>query len=163
VFSREAIDFGSRLLVEQMVIDETDHVLDMGCGYGLIGIMAAKMATRGRVLMVDINERAIQLTTENIKRNRIQHATVMKSDLFSSVQSGPFHKIITNPPIRAGKEIVHRIFENSLDFLLPGGQLWVVIQKKQGAPSAQKKLASLYREVEVITKEKGYYILCATS
>jgi 16S rRNA (guanine1207-N2)-methyltransferase len=163
VFSREGIDFGSRLLVEKMSIEAADRVLDIGCGYGLLGIVAAKLASHGQVLMVDVNERALQLAAHNVRTNRLTNVQVLKSDLFASVTSGPFHKIISNPPIRAGKNVVHQIFEQAVNYLIPGGQLWVVIQKKQGAPSARKKLESLFREVEVIAKEKGYYILCAST
>jgi 16S rRNA (guanine1207-N2)-methyltransferase len=161
VFSREGIDFGSRLLIETMEILPTDHVLDVGCGYGVIGVVAATIATEGRVTMVDINERALKLAEENLMRNQVTNAKVLKSNLFAELDQQRFDKIITNPPIRAGKQVVHQIFEEAIHYLRANGQLWLVIQKKQGAPSAIKKLEQLFSEVTIQAKEKGYYIICA--
>lgn len=162
VFSKEGIDFGSRLLIEAMDIAETDEVLDVGCGYGPIGLTAASLAHRGRVTMVDINERAVELAKENARSNSIANAEIVQGDLFESVEGKTFTKILTNPPIRAGKQVVHRIFELAFEHLVEGGQLWIVIQKKQGAPSAQAKLESLFGAVEEVTKDKGYRIYRAT-
>jgi 16S rRNA (guanine1207-N2)-methyltransferase len=162
VFSKEGIDFGSRLLIETMDIAETDEVLDVGCGYGPIGLSAAFLANRGRVTMVDINERAVELAKENARRNGISNADIVQGDLFESVVGKTFTKILTNPPIRAGKQVVHRIFELASQHLVTGGQLWIVIQKKQGAPSALAKLESLFGTVEEVTKDKGYRIYRAT-
>ncbi|TMV44102.1 class I SAM-dependent methyltransferase [Paenibacillus mesophilus] len=162
VFSKEGIDFGSRLLIEAMDIAETDEVLDVGCGYGPIGLTAASLAHRGRVTMVDINERAVELARENARRNGIANADIVQGDLFESMEGKTFTKILTNPPIRAGKQVVHRIFELAFEHLVEGGQLWIVIQKKQGAPSAQAKLESLFGTVEEVTKDKRYRIYRAT-
>jgi 16S rRNA (guanine1207-N2)-methyltransferase len=162
VFSKEAVDFGSRLLIETMTIGTSDTVLDVGCGYGPIGLAAAKLAINGTVTMVDINERAIELAKENARRNQITNVTIVQSDRFEAVQGRRFTTILTNPPIRAGKQVVHHIFELAAEHLAEGGQLWVVIQKKQGAPSALTKLESLFREVKEITKDKGYRIYRAT-
>lgn len=162
VFSKQDLDFGSRLLIETMDIAETDEVLDVGCGYGPIGLAAASLATRGKVTMVDINERAVELSRENAKRNGIAGVDVIQSDLFERLGDRTFTKILTNPPIRAGKQVVHRIFERAWHHLVKGGQLWVVIQKKQGAPSALAKLESLFETVREADKDKGYRIYCAT-
>jgi 16S rRNA (guanine1207-N2)-methyltransferase len=137
------------------------QVLDVGCGYGPIGISAALLCPDGHVTMVDINERATQLAADNAKRNHIDNVTVLQSDLLEQVKGMRFDVVLTNPPIRAGKETVHRIFVDSYDCLVPGGSLWVVIQKKQGAPSAMAKLESLYNDVEEVSKDKGYRILKA--
>lgn len=162
VFSKEAIDFGSRLLIETMDIAETDVVLDVGCGYGPIGLVAAALASRGRVTMVDINERAVELAKDNARRNGITNVDIVQGDSFENMAGKSFAKIVTNPPIRAGKQVVHHIFEQALDHLIEGGQLWIVIQKKQGAPSAFAKLESLFGKVEEVTKDKGYRIYRAT-
>lgn len=161
VFSRERIDFGSVLLIETMQIEETDRVLDVGCGYGPIGLAAAKLAARGWVTMIDINERAVSLARRNAAQNDIENVEILVSDLYQAVQDRTFDVILTNPPIRAGKEIVHRIFSEGYPLLRSGGALWVVIQKKQGAPSARKKLEELYREVEEVERKKGYSIFRA--
>ncbi|TNJ62169.1 class I SAM-dependent methyltransferase [Paenibacillus hemerocallicola] len=162
VFSKEGIDFGSRLLIDTMDISETDEVLDVGCGYGPIGLTAASLASRGRVTMVDINERAVKLAKENAGKNGITNADILQGDLFESLEGKTYTKILTNPPIRAGKQVVHRIFEMAYQHLVEGGQLWIVIQKKQGAPSALAKLESLFGMVDEVAKDKGYRIYCAT-
>ncbi|CEH28402.1 16S rRNA methyltransferase [Aneurinibacillus migulanus] len=163
VFSKNRIDFGSVLLIETMEIEDGMDVLDVGCGYGPIGMTAASLTPSGRVMMLDINERAVSLANRNLAVNGILNAKAIVSDRFSSVPSErKFDVILTNPPIRAGKQIVHGIFEDALNFLAPGGSLWVVIQKKQGAPSALIKLQELYSEVREVAKKKGYSIFQAT-
>lgn len=159
VFSKKGVDFGSRLLIETMSIPRDAKVLDVGCGYGPIGIAAAEEADQGTVIMIDINERAVELARENAKRNKVTNVKVLQSDLLEKVMEESFDCILTNPPIRAGKDVVHRIFEQAKDCLTSSGTLWVVIQKKQGAPSALNKLQSLFRNAEEIAKEKGYWII----
>ncbi|WP_151737878.1 class I SAM-dependent methyltransferase ['Paenibacillus yunnanensis' Narsing Rao et al. 2020] len=161
VFSKGDIDYGSRVLIEMMEIPQDAKVLDVGCGYGPIGISAALLATKGHVTMVDINSRAVELSRENAGRNGVGNVTVMESDMLAAVQGQVFDVILTNPPIRAGKTVVHQIFEQAYEHLREGGSLWVVIQKKQGAPSAAAKLESLFSQVEEVGKDKGYRILRA--
>lgn len=112
------------------------------------------------VHMIDVNERAIELAKKNKQQNDIENAEIYISNLFDRVE-GKFAAIVTNPPIRAGKAVVHSIFEQSANYLLSGGQLWVVIQKKQGAPSALEKLKTIFDEVDVVEKKKGYFIIRA--
>ena len=162
VFSKKGVDYGSKHLIETMELREDAKVLDVGCGYGPIGLSAAVMCPKGHVTMVDINERAIELSVENARRNGIGNVTILQSDLLEQVKDQKFDAVLTNPPIRAGKEMVHRIFVDAYDCLEDGGSLWVVIQKKQGAPSAMKKLETLYSEVIEVSKDKGYRILKAT-
>jgi 16S rRNA (guanine1207-N2)-methyltransferase len=162
VFSKKGVDYGSKHLIETMELHEDAKVLDVGCGYGPIGLSAAVMCPKGHVTMVDINERAIELSADNAKRNGITNVTILQSDLLEQVQGQRFDAVLTNPPIRAGKEVVHRIFTDAYDCLVDGGSIWVVIQKKQGAPSAMKKLESLYSVVTEVSKDKGYKILKAT-
>jgi 16S rRNA (guanine1207-N2)-methyltransferase len=161
VFSKKEIDFGSKLLIETMVIGRTDSVLDVGCGYGPIGLSAAVLADRGHVTMIDINERAVLLSRDNAKRNDLTNVTVLQSNILEQVTGRLFNQILTNPPIRAGKEVVHQIFSQAYEALAPQGQLWVVIQKKQGAPSAFVKLETLFGNVQEVTKDKGYRIFKA--
>lgn len=161
VFSKSGVDFGSKVLIEAMELEESDHVLDVGCGYGPIGLSAAVLLPRGRVTMVDINERAIELAKENAALNDIRNVTIMQSDLYEAIPEREFDVILTNPPIRAGKAVVHRVFEEGHAYLKKGGCMWVVIQKKQGAPSAFEKLERLYEEVVEVTKDKGYRIFRA--
>ncbi|KTD84330.1 class I SAM-dependent methyltransferase [Paenibacillus etheri] len=162
VFSKGDIDYGSRVLIEAMIIPDGSAVLDVGCGYGPIGISAAYLAPKGQVLMIDINSRAVELARENAQHNGIRNVTVMESDVLGALnEQQKFDVILTNPPIRAGKAVVHQVFEEAYDHLNEGGFLWIVIQKKQGAPSAVAKLESLFSEVEEVGKDKGYRIIKA--
>lgn len=163
VFSKGRIDFGTRLLIETMSFAEDADVLDIGCGYGPLGICAADIAGRGNVFLTDVNERAVQLAQQNVRINDIDNADVFLGNLYEPVrEKGPFDVILTNPPIRAGKDVVHRIFTEGYALLKPGGMMWVVIQKKQGADSALRKLADTGFDVRVESKKKGYRIFCAT-
>ncbi|WP_310551856.1 class I SAM-dependent methyltransferase [Paenibacillus glufosinatiresistens] len=161
VFSKGDIDYGSRALIEAMEIPADGEILDVGCGYGPIGLTAAHLAPQGKVTMIDINSRAVELARENAAANGIRNVQVEESDGLAAVMDRTFDCILTNPPIRAGKAVVHRIFEEAYHQLRPNGSLWVVIQKKQGAPSAAAKIESLFGEVEEIGKDKGYRILKA--
>ncbi|MEC2344634.1 class I SAM-dependent methyltransferase [Paenibacillus barengoltzii] len=158
VFSKGGVDFGSRTLIEAMDIPHDAEVLDVGCGYGPIGLAAARLAAKGHVTMIDVNSRAVELAKENAAANGVNNITVLESDLFSALDDRKFDVVLTNPPIRAGKATVHAIFEGAYERLRSGGSLWVVIQKKQGAPSAKEKLESLFSRVEEVTKDKGYRI-----
>lgn len=162
VFSKNEIDFGSRLLIETMEFARNAQVLDVGCGYGPIGLSAAVLAPEGQVTMVDINERAIELAQTNARANGVSNVTIMQSDALAAVKDRRFDVVLTNPPIRAGKETVHRIFAEAAEVLVEGGTLWIVIQKKQGAPSAFAKLQQLFSRVEEMAKSKGYRIFKAT-
>lgn len=163
VFSKNGIDFGSTLLIETMEIPPEARVLDVGCGYGPIGLSAAVLAERGQVTMLDVNNRALELAKENAGLNGVSNIRILESDALSAVAGETFDCILTNPPIRAGKEVVHRIFTQAYDALADGGALWVVIQKKQGSPSAWARLVELFGEdqVEEVTKDKGYRIFRA--
>jgi 16S rRNA (guanine1207-N2)-methyltransferase len=158
VFSKTGVDYGSRVLIEALKLQPAWAVLDVGCGYGPIGLTAASLVPQGIVTMIDINERAVELSRENAVLNGISNVQVLQSDLFEAVKSSMFDAIVTNPPIRAGKATVHRIFEEGSSLLSHGGEMWVVIQKKQGAPSALDKLELLFSKVEEVTKDKGYRI-----
>ncbi|SFM33636.1 16S rRNA (guanine1207-N2)-methyltransferase [Paenibacillus sp. 1_12] len=161
VFSKKGVDYGSKVLIEALKFSEHSEVLDVGCGYGPMGIAAAGLAVHGKVTMVDINERALELARMNAERNRVTNVEILQSDKLDAVITRTFDVVITNPPIRAGKETVHRIFEQAHQVLRDGGSLWIVIQKKQGAPSAFAKLESLFAQVQEIGKDKGYRIFKA--
>ncbi|KYD17581.1 Ribosomal RNA small subunit methyltransferase C [Anoxybacillus flavithermus] len=160
VFSKREVDFGTRLLIETFEEPDVDGgFLDVGCGYGPIGLAVAKSFPNRHVDMIDINKRALELANENKRVNHIANVSIYESDLFEQVGDKKFAAILTNPPIRAGKRVVYAIFEQSAAHLYPDGELWVVILKKQGAPSALKKLQEIFSCVEVVTKKKGYYII----
>jgi 16S rRNA (guanine1207-N2)-methyltransferase len=160
VFSKREVDFGSRTLIENFELPETEgDLLDVGCGYGPIGLALAKDFEDRMVHMIDVNERALSLANENAKANGIQNVSIYQSDRYQNVKEKRFAAILTNPPIRAGKETVHSILSESYDYLADKGELWVVIQKKQGAPSAMDKMEELFSNVEIAARKKGYYIL----
>lgn len=162
VFSKKEVDFGSRLLIEEFTEPVIEgNILDVGCGYGPIGLSMAQQMKDRLVHMIDVNDRALSLAAENARLNGVENVCIYESDRLENVKGNRFAAILTNPPIRAGKKVVHDIFEQSYDYLLPGGELWVVIQKKQGAPSAIEKISEKFGEVETIAKKKGYFIIKA--
>jgi 16S rRNA (guanine1207-N2)-methyltransferase len=159
VFSKQGLDFGSRLLLESIVLPPRTAVLDMGCGYGPLGIVFAKR-DHALATLVDINKRALVLAKDNAKRNNVA-VNVLASDGFQNVE-GVFDAIVTNPPIRAGKKVVYAWFEQARNHLSSGGRFCLVIRKDQGAPSAQKELLSLYGSVEIVAKKSGYFVFSCT-
>ncbi|WP_345890027.1 class I SAM-dependent methyltransferase [Streptococcus sp. 544] len=156
VFSKKMVDFGSQLLLKCLEVNQGETVLDVGCGYGPLGLFLVK-AYGVQATMVDINNRALDLAKRNAERNKVE-ATIFQSNIYEQVE-GHFDHIISNPPIRAGKKVVHEIIEKSKDFLEIGGDLTIVIQKKQGAPSAKSKMEDVFGNCEILKKDKGYYIL----
>lgn len=164
VFSKQKIDFGTSLLIESFVGSKNAKILDMGCGYGPIGIIISSMMDLGEVTLADINERAINLTKKNIVHNKNLISdnvklTVIQSEGFARINEKNYNYILLNPPIRAGKVLVFQLYEEACHYLRENGELWIVIQKKQGASSSLKKLETIFNKVEIIKRDKGYLIL----
>ena len=161
VFSKAFVDYGSYVLLKAFKPNDIElPILDMGAGYGPIGIIVSKMFNC-HVVMCEINERAYELCKKNIELNSVD-AEVFHSDLFEKIdEDEKFSAILTNPPIRAGKATVYKIFEEAKKHLPPEGELWIVIRKQQGEDSARKYLKTLFTNVDIVTKDKGYYILRA--
>lgn len=159
VFSKKRVDFGSNLLINS--VTDTGKILDIGCGYGVIGISLSCLNKNSSVTMIDINERAVALANRNIALNHISNAVAFQSDGFSNI-TDCFDVIVSNPPIRTGKKVIYPIFEQSINYLNINGSIYLVIQKKQGAKSAFDKLESIYGNCEVINKDAGYWILKST-
>lgn len=158
VFSKDGLDFGSRLLLEVIPREEVGgKILDMGCGYGVFGIVLARV-TSHRVDMVDVNHRALHLSKRNAKLNGVSDlVSIFESNCYSNI-SEKYSTIITNPPIRAGKKIVYDIVMNARNYLEDGGNLYLVIRKEQGAKSLFVDLEKVYT-VKVLEKKKGFFII----
>ena len=136
-------------------------VLDVGCGYGPIGLSIAKANPERFVHMMDVNTRALQLAEKNASKNGVQNVRIFESDGLSAVGEVKAAAILTNPPIRAGKDTVFKFYDGAYEKLVVGGELWVVIQKKQGAPSSVSHLEEMFEEVDIVEKKKGYWIIRA--
>jgi 16S rRNA (guanine1207-N2)-methyltransferase len=145
VFSRTGIDRGTELLIEALLCGPGDTVLDLGCGYGPIGIAAAQLVgPTGHVYLTDVNQRAVELARTNLRLNGVTNATVLGGKAETEWPPEPVDWIISNPPIRAGKAVVYGLMDEAYNRLLPGGGLMVVIRTKQGAASLEKHLAGLF-------------------
>ncbi|MBC2379175.1 class I SAM-dependent methyltransferase [Listeria welshimeri] len=159
VFSKNTVDFGSKLLIEAFELEEkSGKILDVGCGYGPMGLTVAKEFPESQIEMVDVNLRALELAKENAELNKISNTNIYESSVYDNVTATDYQAIISNPPIRAGKKVVHAILEEAFAHLRKNGELWIVIQKKQGGPSAEKKMEEVFGNVETVTKDKGYFI-----
>lgn len=160
VFSKRTVDFGSQTLVESVNFDKipAGDILDLGCGYGPMGISLAKVHPDRNFEMVDVNNLALSLAKNNAEQNHVSNVNIHNSDVYENVEN-KFAAIVTNPPVRAGKKIVDAMISGSIQHLVKNGTLTVVLQKKQGAPSAKKLMNSLFGNCEIIKKNKGYYIL----
>ncbi len=162
VFSKQHIDPGSELLCKSLPQDLHGRVLDMGCGWGAMTVMTLAAHPQVQMTMADINERALELAKANVAQNGMQ-AEALLSDGFAAIE-GQFDAVITNPPIRAGKAVIYAMFEQAREHLVPGGALYLVIRKQQGAPSALKHLQTIYARADVIERDGGYWIIrCVTS
>ena len=160
VFSKDGLDFGSRLLLESIPLEEVGgKVLDVGCGYGVLGIIINKL-TSCHVDMIDVNLRALHLAEMNIKNNHCSNINVFESNVYEKVES-KYNSIITNPPIRAGKKVVYDIVMNAHNYLEKDGKLFLVIRKEQGAKSLIIDLEKEYT-VKILNKKKGFFILECT-
>ncbi len=159
VFSRGELDPGTRLLLDALP-EFAGSVLDLGCGWGPIAVAVAKANPTCQVTAADINQRALRLCAENARRNGVT-INCITSDGLSAFAGKSFQLIVTNPPIRAGKQVIYRMFADAAAHLCPGGALYLVIRKQQGAESCLKYLKTLYRTVEKVSKSAGYWVLKA--
>ncbi|MBQ8871773.1 MAG: class I SAM-dependent methyltransferase [Bacilli bacterium] len=157
VFSKKGLDFGTRTLLESLPEDLKGDILDFGCGYGPIGIYLKK-SYDCEVDMLDINERSVSLAKKNADLNNAE-VNIFLSDIYSNVNK-KYDYIVTNPPIRVGKQILYKILFDAKDYLKENGKIYLVINKDQGAKSLMKDLANSYK-VSLVNKNKGFFIICA--
>lgn len=157
VFSKDRIDYASKLLLETYFEygRKNINVLDVGCGYGFIGITLSKIM-ESNADMIDVNKRAVHLSNINIKNNNV-NANAFVSDIYENVDK-KYDCIITNPPIRAGKSVYMNIISNATEYLTSGGELWFVMNKDHGAKSTIEKIKNVY-DVNVINKSKGFFVI----
>lgn len=157
VFSKKGLDFGTRTLLESLPSDLKGDILDFGCGYGPIGIYLKTMYDCD-VDMLDVNERSVELAKKNANLNAVK-VNIFVSDIYSNVNK-KYDYIVTNPPIRVGKQILYKILFDAKDYLKEKGKIYLVINKDQGAKSLMKDLANSYK-VSLVNKNKGFFIICA--
>lgn len=158
VFSKDRLDFGTRTFLESIPLDTfSGSVLDVGCGYGPIGIIISKI-TKFPVTMIDVNRRALHLAERNVKENGVSNIEILESDAYQKLVGRKFKHILTNPPIHAGKDKVYEIVMNARNFLEDDGTLFIVIRKDQGAKSMIRDLSKYY-QVEVIARNKGFFVI----
>lgn len=161
VFSRGEVDNGTRALLEALPEEMTGEILDLGCGWGVIGISVALKWPEARVTMADVNLRALELARKNAEKNRAG-VTCAESDGMEAFMGKAFDAVITNPPIRAGKQVIYKMFADAAECLKPGGALYLVIRKQQGAESCLKYLQTLYPRVEKLDRSGGFWVLKAS-
>ena len=159
VFSKQRLDSGSRLLIETLIKQPLQgQLLDLGCGWGPIGIVLALMHPQLRVTLADINRRALQLARINIINHRLDaRASVLESDGYQNINQR-YEAIVTNPPIRAGKSVIYGFYQQAKEHLQAGGSLYIVIRKDQGAASTKAYLETIYRHVELLDRSRGYHV-----
>ena len=157
VFSKDRFDYGTRVLLENINISELNgNVLDLGCGIGVVGLILGTINKNINIDMVDINERAINLAKENMSLNKV-NSNVFISDVYSNINK-KYNYIITNPPIRAGKETVRKFLLGGYDYLTDDGILYFVMRKDHGVKSMIKELENKYM-VNILNKDKGFYVV----
>ena len=160
VFSKDKFDYGTRLLLDSIDIFKlSGDVLDLGCGIGIVGIILGTINKNINIDMVDINERALSLVRDNLTLNKVK-ANVFSSDVYSNIDK-KYDYIITNPPIRAGKEVVRKFLLGGFDYLNDNGILYFVMRKDHGVKSMIKELENKYN-VAIVNKDKGFYIVSLT-
>ena len=156
VFSKRMVDYGSQVLLNTLDLESDKTLLDVGCGYGPLGLTLGKVFGV-QATLIDINSRALDLARANAEKNQVK-ARIFQSNIYEEVE-GNFDYIVSNPPIRAGKSVVHEIIKGAFRHLEDQGSLTIVIQKKQGAPSAKAKMEEVFGNCQILKKDKGYYIL----
>lgn len=162
VFAKKGLDFGSRLLIETVNLPSGAIVVDLGCGYGAISAVLSKVYPETSWVLLDVNARALELARTNVLPGS-RRVEAIVSDGFMAARDVRADAILLNPPIRAGKAVIYRLFLESGQHLQPNGSLWIVIQKKQGAESARKELASHFSVVELMARDAGYFVYQCTS
>jgi 16S rRNA (guanine1207-N2)-methyltransferase len=160
VFGSHGLDPGTSLLIENLALTKTDRVLDLGCGWGAVGVAAARSARDGTVILTEVNRRAARLARLNLERNHVANGEVRVGDLFEPVPGERFDVIATNPPYRAGRPLILELVTEAPDHLTPSGRLLIVGKGTQGILYYQKWLEAHWPgTVEVLGRRSGYRVL----
>jgi len=159
VFSKKHVDLGTRLLIESMILPKKGRVLDLGCGYGPVGIAAAVFNPNLHIEMVDVNERAVRLAEENAKLNRVDNVRIRRGFLYEPVENMKFDAVLSNPPVSAGMQIVYSIITNAPQHLRKDGLFQLVAQSRIGKNRLLKELEKALGDVEVLARKSGYRVL----
>ena len=159
VFSKNRVDEGSLAFLRVLLpLELGNNILDLGCGYGTIGLTLAVAKKDARVTLADVNTRALAMCKRNADAYNLgQRVTILQSDIYEKIE-GKYDSIVINPPIRAGKNVTYRMYEEAKQYLIDGGSLFIVIRKAQGAPSASKYIDSVFGNIALLKRDKGYYI-----
>ena len=161
VFSKKRVDLGTSLLIKSMILPESGYVLDIGCGYGAIGIAAASLNPKIHVVMVDVNERAVRLAKRNIRLNNVSNAEVRRGHLYKPVEGMLFNCILANPPISAGMVIVKSIITEAPKHMAEKATLQMVVKSKVGGGRLMQIFQETFGNVAVLARESGYRVLIA--
>ncbi len=162
VFSAKRIDKGTEVLLKYMILEDGWRILDLGCGYGVIGIVAAKLAPRGYVVLTDINRLAVKLARENLRLNKVLNAEVRQGNLYEPVKGERFNAILCNPPISAGLKVCYRIVDEAPEFLLPGGFLQLVARHNKGGSRLMERMKKVFGNCKVLGTEGGFRVYCSS-
>jgi len=161
VFSKDRIDKGTLALAENMIVNKNEKVLDIGCGIGVLGIVAAKLFSAD-VVMSDINKRAVMLARKNVKLNNVK-TDVYQGNLYEPIKQHDFDVILSNPPQTAGKELCFQLIEKSKDYLKNNGSLQLVARHNKGGKTLSEKMTEVFNNVEIISKKSGYWVYRASN
>jgi 16S rRNA (guanine1207-N2)-methyltransferase len=161
VFSKKRVDLGTRLLIEAMALPETGNVLDVGCGYGAVGIAAATSNPRLRVVMTDVNARAVRLAKQNVEKNKVHNAEVRCGYLYEPVKELEFRCVLSNPPVSAGMETVKAIITQAPKVMEREATFQMVIRSKIGAKTLPSVFNATFGNCMVLARKSGYRVLTA--
>ena len=159
VFSKRKIDSGTRLLIESMVLPEKGCVLDIGCGYGAVGITVAKFNPKLHVVMTDVNARAVRLAKKNVELNRVTNTEVRYGFFYEPVEDLKFNSILSNPPVSAGMQTVKSIIVGAPSVMAASGSFQLVIRSKIGAKLLPALFGEIFGDCEVVARESGFRVL----
>jgi len=159
VFSKRRVDLGTKLLIESMILPEKGYVLDIGCGYGTVGIAAAAFNPNLRVVMVDVNARAVWLARQNVELNEVRNAEVRRGHLYEPVADLSFNCVLSNPPVSAGMKTIKAIIDEAPKHMADKALFQMVVRSKIGGKRLRTLLEEAFGNVEVLARKSGYRVL----